>query len=70
MVNVITAAEVLNGHVVGDTITVLAENIQQHKLRLVEVDAPESKQPYGAQSKQILSDIVFNKVVRVEVARR
>lgn len=43
----------------GDTITVLDLNNTQHRIRLQGVDAPESKQAFGARSKQSLSDLVF-----------
>jgi len=38
----------------------------QLKVRLAQIDAPESKQPFGNQSKKSLSDMVFNKTIRVE----
>lgn len=49
----------------GDTLTVL--NTKKHliKIRLVEIDAPESKQAFGMQSKQSLSEICFKKSVVV-----
>jgi micrococcal nuclease len=63
-------AETLTGRVVGvadgDTITVLDANRQQHKIRLSGIDAPEKAQPFGARSKQSLSDLVFDKQVAVE----
>jgi endonuclease YncB( thermonuclease family) len=53
-----------NGKVVavtdGDTITVLRDH-EQVKVRLLEIDAPEKKQPFGNKSKQSLSDLCFNK---------
>lgn len=49
----------------GDTITVLNSSNQQIKIRLAEIDTPESSQPYGKRSKQQLSDLVFNKTVSV-----
>ncbi|MFA5921122.1 MAG: thermonuclease family protein [Methylococcaceae bacterium] len=65
------AAEILEGHVVavhdGDTVTLLIAGNQQVKIRLVQIDAPEtSGQAFGQRSQQSLSDIVFNKNVRVE----
>ena len=51
----------------GDTITVLDGNNQQTRIRLAEIDAPESSQPYGKRSKQVLSDLIFGKEVYVEV---
>lgn len=63
-------AETLLGRVVavhdGDTITVLV-NRHEVKVRLAEIDAPESKQPYGARSKQSLSALCFNRDAQVDV---
>jgi endonuclease YncB( thermonuclease family) len=50
----------------GDTLTVLNENKRQVKIRLAEIDAPESKQAFGTQSKKSLSDICFKKPVIVD----
>ncbi|MFD3264003.1 thermonuclease family protein [Phenylobacterium ferrooxidans] len=50
----------------GDTITVLTDNKQPIKVRLTEIDAPEKRQPWGAKSKQLLSDLVYSKRVRVQ----
>ena len=62
-----TAADIV-GRVVGvtdgDTLTVLVGR-KQVKVRLAEIDAPESKQPYGTRSKQSLSELAYNKTVRV-----
>ena len=44
----------------GDTITVMRDLVPV-KLRLLEIDAPEKKQAFGARSKQSLSDLCFNK---------
>ena len=49
----------------GDTITVLLSTRQQIKVRLTEIDAPESKQAFGQQSKQSLSDLCFGKTARL-----
>jgi len=63
-------ADVLQARVVGvtdgDTITVLDANNNQYKIRLVGIDAPEKKQPFGQASKQSLSDLVYNKTVQVD----
>jgi len=66
-------AETLIGRVVGvsdgDTLTVLIENggaKTPMKVRLAEIDAPESKQPWGSRAKQALSALVYNKTVRVD----
>jgi endonuclease YncB( thermonuclease family) len=62
-------ADVLHGRVVGvsdgDTITVLDENNQQFKIRLMGIDAPEKAQPFGNRSKASLSDLVYLKDVDV-----
>jgi len=65
----VTAAE-WSGTVVGisdgDTLTVLNAEKRQVKIRLAEIDAPESKQEFGTQSKQSLSEICFKKPVIVD----
>ncbi len=57
------------GHIVGvsdgDTATLLTPEKQQMKVRLAEIDAPEKNQPFGMKSKQMLSDIIYNKDVLV-----
>lgn len=52
----------------GDTITLLVPDgasFKQVKVRLGEIDTPESAQPYGARAKQTLSDLAFGKQARV-----
>lgn len=51
----------------GDTFTCLAAGNKQVKVRMAEIDTPESKQPYGTKSKQALSDLVFGKQVTLKV---
>ena len=51
----------------GDTFTLLTSDKQQIKIRLAEIDAPESNQPYGNRSQQALSGLIFGKDVRVVV---
>lgn len=66
----LSAAEIV-GRVVGvtdgDTLTLLSAGNVQTRIRLAEIDAPEKSQPYGDRAKQALSDLTFNKDVRVEV---
>ena len=61
----------LTGRVVsvsdGDSLTLMAANNLQIKVRLAEIDAPESGQPYGNKAKQRLSDLVRGKEVMVSV---
>ena len=61
----------LSGRVIaiadGDTFTLLTAVKQQVKIRLAEIDAPESGQPYGSKSKQALSGLIFGKDIRVVV---
>ncbi len=49
----------------GDTITVRAGNVTE-KVRLNGIDAPEYKQPSGAESREYLSGRILYKQVRVE----
>ncbi|GGL95276.1 hypothetical protein GCM10009425_02850 [Pseudomonas asuensis] len=64
-------AETVNCRVVGvhdgDTLTCLTSQKKQLKVRLAEIDTPESKQPYGTRAQQALSGMVFGKDVRLEV---
>ena len=51
----------------GDTFTCLAAGNKQLKVRMAEIDTPESRQPHGTKSKQALSDLVFGKQVALRV---
>jgi endonuclease YncB( thermonuclease family) len=70
MAQVAVAAEI-TGRVVGvadgATLTVLDAARKQTRVRLAEIDAPESHPPYGSRAKQALSDLAFGKSVRVVV---
>ena len=65
------ATDILEGRVVGisdgDTFTLVTPDKLQVKIRLAEIDAPESGQPYGNKSKQELSSLIFGKQVAVQV---
>lgn len=67
------AAATFEGVVVGisdgDTLTVLVDRTPV-KVRIAGIDAPESRQPYGARSKQALSDLCFRVTAEVEVVDR
>jgi endonuclease YncB( thermonuclease family) len=59
----------LSGKVVsiadGDTFTMLVEGNKQVKIRLHGIDCPEKSQDFGQVAKKYLSDLVYNKTVRV-----
>ena len=67
--SLVSLAEELIGKVIkvsdGDTITVIDNNNQKHKIRLKGIDAPESQQVYGDISTQSLSELVYDKEVIV-----
>ncbi len=71
LLSVPTMSSELQGRVVsiadGDTFTLLTADKEQIRIRLAEIDTPESGQPYGNRAKQALSQLVFGKDVRVEV---
>ncbi|SDH25794.1 thermonuclease family protein [Nitrosomonas sp. Nm132] len=64
------AAQEYRGRVVaisdGDTLTILDSNKRQIKVRLAEIDTPESKQPYGSKAKQELSALAYNKTAIIK----
>lgn len=51
----------------GDTIAVLNDRNQEISVRMHQIDAPEKRQAFGQRSKQSLSDLVYGKVVSVEM---
>ena len=63
-------AETLSGTVIGvvdgDTLTIVDAQKRRHRIRLAEVDAPESKQPYGVKSARSLYALCFRKAAQVE----
>jgi endonuclease YncB( thermonuclease family) len=65
-----TETRILTGRVVGvtdgDTLTLLVDR-EKIRIRLAQIDAPESNQPYGKQAKAALSTLAFGKQARVEV---
>jgi endonuclease YncB( thermonuclease family) len=65
-----SVAETLRGRVVGvtdgDTVRLLVYG-RQYKVRLGEIDAPESGQPYGRASKRMLSNLVFGQTITARV---
>lgn len=67
-------ADTLNGRVTaiqdGDTLTVLDDQRQEHRIRLAAIDAPEKRQPWGEQSRANLARLVFGQAVTVEWQKR
>lgn len=51
----------------GDTLTCLTNGNKQYKVRLHGIDAPESRQDFGTQSRNSLSSLVFGKNVTLNV---
>lgn len=52
----------------GDTITVMSlQQYNKFKVRLYGIDAPESDQSFGTQSKQFLSDQILNREIELEI---
>lgn len=51
----------------GDTINVRCGQEPTARVRLAEIDAPESHQAYGAKAKQRLAEIVFRQPVTLQV---
>lgn len=54
----------------GDTVKVLDAQMVQHVVRLNGIDAPESGQAFGQQSKESLSELVFGKHVVVTTHKK
>lgn len=50
----------------GDTVTVLLDRIPV-KVRLYGIDCPENGQDFGRRAKEFASQIVFGKIVTIEV---
>lgn len=59
-----TFAGLVIGVADGDTITILqidGENRTPRRIRILGIDAPEAKQPFGARAKQTMSALAFGK---------
>ena len=53
-------------HVIdGDTVDVVDDGQNLHRIRITGMDAPELSQPYGQQSKQALKDLILNHEVLI-----
>lgn len=62
----------INGLVIsisdGDTVTIITPEKIPVKIRLANIDAPESGQAFGQSSKKILSNLIYKKNVNVEIS--
>lgn len=54
----------------GDTFKLLTKDSTFIKVRLANIDCPESKQPFSAKAKQFVSDAIFSKTVTVHVLKK
>lgn len=68
------AQDAIRGRVVGiadgDTLTLLDDSDQQHKIRIGGIDAPEKRQPFGQRSKENLSRLAFSKPAEATCPKR
>ena len=55
------------GVIDGDTLSVLTSEHHEMRVRLAEIDAPESKQAFGKRAKQALADLVYGRTVTVQI---
>ena len=67
-------AATLQGKVIkvadGDTITIMDNAGDKHRIRLGGIDAPEKDQPYGEESTQSLLELTSGKTVVIEYEKR
>ena len=54
----------------GDTITIVDDLGEKHRIRLAGIDAPEKNQPYGDISTQVLNKLVSGRIVTIEYEKR
>lgn len=50
----------------GDTLTIIDGSRVRHKIRLAGIDAPESRQPFGPESRKGLAGLVLGRQVGIE----
>lgn len=53
----------------GDTVSLLDRERVQHRIRLLGIDAPEKRQPYGERAKQHLARLAFSRPARAVCGR-
>lgn len=54
----------------GDTVHVLDQSKERHKIRLGGIDAPERKQAFGRKSTQNLADMIAGAMIEVKYDKR
>ncbi len=63
-------AETVTGRIVAvadrDTLTLLDETRQLHKIRLAGIDAPEKKQGFGQKAKSALSTLAYGEAATAD----
>ena len=73
LLSVFPATADVSGKVVsvhdGDTLTVIVDR-RQLRVRLIDIDAPELRQPFGTRSRQSLSNLCFGKMASLDVRGR
>ena len=66
----VEAAETVSGKVVavpnGDTLVIETDGKKRQRIRLADVDAPERRQPHGAQARDSLSELCLKKQAEVD----
>jgi endonuclease YncB( thermonuclease family) len=67
-------ADTISGKVVavanGDTLTIVDGAAKRHRIRLAEIDAPERKQAFGAESRKSLAEICLQKAAVAETMQK
>lgn len=54
----------------GDTVTVIDETAVKHRIRIAGIDAPESAQPFGSESRAQLAALLAGRKLQVEPIKR
>lgn len=50
----------------GDTIIILDDSKNTHKIRLANIDCPEKNQPFGKKAKWFVSNLIYKKRVQIQ----
>ncbi len=50
----------------GDTLTIVDEELKEHKIRINGIDAPELDQPYGNVSKANMMELTYGRIATLE----